>query len=99
MLPYVEKLLAFFTTCLMRGSNGKRQTSARRKSPFDSHAAGVAHGDQVVENSIHDLFVERRRVAKRSEVILQGFRLHAFDGGHIFDDQLGVVGLAGHGAK
>jgi len=64
----------------MRGRNRKRQPPASRKGPFDSHAAGFAHGDQVVEDAIHDLFIERGRVAKRGEVIFQGFRLHAFDG-------------------
>ena len=83
----------------MRGRNRKRQPPARRKGPFDSHAAGFAHGDQVVEDAIHDLFIERGRVAKRGEVVFQGLRLHAFDGRNVFDHQLGKVWLAGHWAK
>ena len=83
----------------MRGNDSKRQAATGRKSAFDSHATGFAHGDQIVENPIHDLFIEGGRVAKGGEVIFQGFGLHAFDGGNVFDDQLGVVGLSGHWAK
>ena len=83
----------------MGGRNRKRQPPARRKSPFDSHAAGIAHGDKIIENSIHDLFIEGGCIAKRGEVIFQGFRLHAFDGGHVFDHEFGKVRLAGHWAK
>jgi hypothetical protein len=42
----------------MRGNDSKRQATTGRKSAFNSHAAGFAHGDQVVENPIHDLFIE-----------------------------------------
>ena len=83
----------------MRGSNRKRQPPASRKGPFDSHAAGVAHSDKIIENSIHDLFIEGGRIAKGGEVVFQGLRLHAFDGRNVFDHQLGKVWLAGHWTK
>lgn len=83
----------------MRGNHSKRQAATGRKSAFDSHASGFTHGDQIIENSIHNLFIERGRVAKGGEVIFQGFGLHAFDGRHVFDHEFGIVGLAGHWAK
>ncbi len=63
------------------------------------HETGAACCDEVVEDSIGDLFIEGRAVSKAGEVKFERLCFDAVPVGDVFDVQRGKIGLAGDGAQ
>ena len=83
----------------MLSGHGQGQAAARNEAPLDTHPARMASGDEVVEYAIDDRFVKRMHVAIGGQVELERLGLNAAVVGHVFDDDLGKVGLVGDRAK
>lgn len=92
--PFIINSAAFFRP--VRCGNGQCQSTARCESAAHRHALRRTHGDEVVEDAVHDLFIERRRVSEGGEVIFERLGFHATGGRHVFDHDLGVIRLAGY---
>ena len=59
------------------GGNGRRGAAADGEIADDGHSAGFQDGDQIVQDRVHDGFVENSLVAIGEEIELEAFHLHA----------------------
>ena len=81
------------------GNNAKGQAATGHEPAFNLHSARATGLDEVIQDVIDDLLVERMNVAVRRQVKLEGFGLDAHLVGDIVDEDFSEVRLAGDGAK
>ena len=83
----------------MAGFARELDAAAGGELAADDGLAGLADGDEVVEDAVDDDFVERGLVAEGGEVELEALGLDAELIGNVVDLEVGAVGLAGDGAE
>jgi len=79
--------------------DAQRQAATGHELAFNLHFAGLTRLDEVVQNSVDDVFVEGTDVAIGGKVKLQGLGLNAQLVWDIIDEDLGEVRLAGDWAQ
>ena len=79
--------------------DGQRDAAARTEFAVDLHPSRPARLDEVGENAVDGLLMERMVVAEGIEVEFEGFALNAEFVRDIPDADVSEVGLAGHGTQ
>ena len=74
-------------------------SAARGELTNEFHPAWLGHCDQIVENGVGDVLVERSVIPVLLQVQLQRFQLEAVGIRNVSDRQRAKIGLAGLGAN
>ena len=80
-------------------SDGQGDAAARTELAVDLHPSRLARLDEVGEDAVDGLFVERVVIAEGIEVKLEGFAFDASFVGDIPHSDVSEIGLSGHGAQ
>ena len=73
-------------------------TAARREVADHSGTAGRDGGNDIVEDPVHDSLGKDGLIAVGTEIVFERLALDTAALGGVADDDLGKIGLAGHGA-